>query len=142
MIAYQLGQLQNLMEMQYLNGYEKVEDKGEVYSTEEVRIGTWIDGKPLYRKVIKTSFTIEKGSTIYTDVLVPHNISKISQVTNAMMVKGGNRIFPYISANTGGVTCIAIVDSTNIIVRAYNDTWGTSEWYITLEYTKTTDQEV
>lgn len=25
--------------------------KGEVYSTEEIRIGTWIDGKPLYRKV-------------------------------------------------------------------------------------------
>lgn len=24
---------------------------GEVYSTEETRIGTWIDGKPLYRKV-------------------------------------------------------------------------------------------
>lgn len=25
---------------------------GEVYSTEEVRIGTWIDGKPLYRRVL------------------------------------------------------------------------------------------
>ena len=25
---------------------------GEGYSTEETRIGTWIDGKPLYRKVI------------------------------------------------------------------------------------------
>lgn len=24
----------------------------EVYSTEEKRIGTWIDGKPLYRKVV------------------------------------------------------------------------------------------
>lgn len=23
---------------------------GEVYSTEEIRIGTWIDGKPLYKK--------------------------------------------------------------------------------------------
>lgn len=25
----------------------------EIYSTEEVRIGTWIDGKPLYRRVYK-----------------------------------------------------------------------------------------
>ena len=25
---------------------------GEVYSTEETRIGTWIDGKPLYRKTL------------------------------------------------------------------------------------------
>ena len=38
-------------------GYEKVEDKGEIYSTEEQRIGTWIDGKPLYRKVGTIKFT-------------------------------------------------------------------------------------
>ena len=25
---------------------------GEVYSTEETRVGTWIDGKPLYRKTV------------------------------------------------------------------------------------------
>lgn len=29
-------------------------DQGEVYSTQETRIGTWIDGKPLYRKVLET----------------------------------------------------------------------------------------
>lgn len=29
--------------------------EGEKYSTEEQRIGTWIDGKPLYRKVIQTN---------------------------------------------------------------------------------------
>lgn len=28
---------------------------GEIYSTEETRIGTWIDGKPLYRMVVETS---------------------------------------------------------------------------------------
>lgn len=34
------------------DGWEEIEDKGEVYSTEEQRIGTWIDEKPLYRKTI------------------------------------------------------------------------------------------
>lgn len=30
-----------------------VSSAGEVYSTEETRIGTWIDGKPLYQKVFQ-----------------------------------------------------------------------------------------
>lgn len=35
---------------------------GEVYSTEETVIGTWIDGKPLYRKVV-TTVTGSVGNT-------------------------------------------------------------------------------
>lgn len=27
---------------------------GEIYSTEETRIGTWIDGKPIYRAVVQS----------------------------------------------------------------------------------------
>lgn len=32
------------------------ESAGEVYSTEETRIGTWIDGKPLYRRAFYKTF--------------------------------------------------------------------------------------
>ena len=42
----------------------------EIYSTEETRIGTWIDGKPLYRKAFiydATGYTANKDITIYTD---------------------------------------------------------------------------
>lgn len=50
-------------------GYEKVEDKGEVYSTEEQRIGTWIDGKPLYRKVVNAQFgTVVQGTETTVEV--------------------------------------------------------------------------
>lgn len=33
-------------------------DNGEVYSTVETKIGTWIDGKPLYRSVANTSVSL------------------------------------------------------------------------------------
>lgn len=42
-------------------------DCGDVYSTEEIKIGTWIDGKPLYRKVIEFTYPNSKnGTKIYT----------------------------------------------------------------------------
>ena len=41
---------------------------GEVYSTEETRIGTWIDGKPLYRKVFKQIVPITTQWTTIFDI--------------------------------------------------------------------------
>lgn len=38
----------------------------EVYSTEEQRIGTWIDGKPLYQKTILGTTNTSHGGTIPT----------------------------------------------------------------------------
>ena len=36
----------------------------EVYSTDEIEIGTWIDGKPIYQKVVRVtlSSTAKSGS--------------------------------------------------------------------------------
>ena len=53
------------------NGYEEFysEENREVYSTEEQRIGTWIDGKPLYRKAFAK-----------TDSFVTDNIFALSDL--------------------------------------------------------------
>lgn len=63
------------------NNYEKriktLEDN--VYSTNEVRIGTWTDGKPLYRKVV-TATTPSKGSDWI-------NIAKISNDINIKKIQ-------------------------------------------------------
>ena len=50
---------------------------GEVYSTEEIAIGTWIDGKTIYRKVISMDLpTVKSGQThsAVTVVASPCNI--------------------------------------------------------------------
>lgn len=58
------------------NNYEKriktLEDN--VYSTNEVRIGTWTDGKPLYRKVV-TATTPSKGSDWINIVKISNDIN-------------------------------------------------------------------
>lgn len=57
------------------DGFELVEDKGEVYSTEEVRIGTWIDGKPLYRKTIVNNTIVNGGKDV--ENITPLDIENI-----------------------------------------------------------------
>lgn len=37
----------------------------DIYSTQEVRIGTWIDGKPLYRKTYHAEITTKTGEFQY-----------------------------------------------------------------------------
>ena len=126
-------------------GYEKVEDKGEVYSTEEQRIGTWIDGKPIYRKVvtyIPTDIIGEKGKIV--DIFIKHNISNFKQLCNLKCVTSDGYVLPISIGSDKGTNIdfgsrIAYVNSQSICLKLINDTWGVRTWYITLEYTKTTD---
>lgn len=58
------------------DGYEEVEDKGEIYSTEEQVIGTWIDGRPLYRKTV--FYEAETSSqNLGVEIGVSHDISDV-----------------------------------------------------------------
>jgi microcystin-dependent protein len=107
------------------------------YSTKETRIGTWIDGKPIYRKVISILPDYIKKSDDYEDVTFPHNISNIGQLTRFDMIGSQNYILPGVSKN-GLWTVPVQVDSTNIILR-HTDSWGNITFYFILEYTKTID---
>lgn len=108
----------------------------DIYSTKEQAIGTWIDGKPLYRKTIVANFELQLATQV-TCYDVRHNISNIDKVVHAEMTDGIKHI-PNLSMN-GGTTTIDYVSSTMIEIRYINDSWSSRDWYITLEYTKTTD---
>ena len=135
-------ELQTLMEMQYLNGYEKVEDKGEVYSTEEVKIGTWIDGKPLYRKTIE----IDTSSSFANSTLTKHehkiaNIEKIIKATSTAKTSWGGGWFTDITLAINKFQIRA--DETYLYIKNDSGSDYKLEYLaVILEYTKTTDQEV
>lgn len=96
------------------------------YSTEEQVIGTWIDGKPLYRKVISHTIT---GSSQERE---PHNISNIDRVIsikNSLINQYG-----YFMANEPTIS--ANMDAFNIYITSE---WATGFTYFIIEYTKTTD---
>lgn len=123
----------------------------EIYSTEEVRIGTWIDGKPLYRKVIDYSNTIaiSNGNRV-----VLGSIADVENMINfsviALIQDHWDRL-PYasysghnISSNTAQNFYANYMINTNnvVLVTQCGSAVSTNNIYrciVTAEYTKTTD---
>lgn len=106
----------------------------ETYSTDETRIGTWIDGKPIYRKVI----TIPQ----FKDAIINVNTG----VTNAetVFIKSGtwerpdvpNKIYSLDNTFMGQYE---FNKQDGILNISTNNQYVTFSGYIVLEYTKTTD---
>lgn len=106
------------------------------YSTTEQIIGYWIDGKPLYRKVINFG-----NLPNATSKSVAHNISNLKRVIKmqgyAYSSQSGFDIpIPYTS---NGYLISLRCDDTYVVVTPMTDQTSFDECYITLEYTKTTD---
>ncbi len=103
------------------------------YSTEERVVGTWIDGKPLYQKVV-TGTTL--SSTGWASI--NHNISNM----DFGMIK---------SISIGGRTSGFAPDSNGAVAELSSSlvqVWANGSWYhnknivVVIIYTKTTDQAV
>lgn len=113
------------------------------YSTEEIVIGKWIDGKPLYQKVITFDNTI---SISYDDNTFIHNISNIDIifVKNAFVYSKNEKRFYSIpvtlyNSNTATDDLNIMVDREKInfyVKSGWNTAW---QKVIILNYTKTTD---
>ena len=107
--------------------------ENQIYSTDETVIGTWINGKPLYRKIIKTS--------------VKQGVQKIYDVSN-MNLDDIIRMNGSISQSEGSIVHIPYGTSSNDFAVVYYpkssnqieiNTSTAGIVNIILEYTKTTD---
>ena len=109
----------------------------DMYSTEELVIGTWIDGKPIYRRVFFNYFNDE-----YNNWYSIGNIANLKTVIKvAGMIKqknDGNFIdFPRCSTFDNTSSDLYVNGSTGEVnVRIGK---ATGELYLIVEYTKTTD---
>lgn len=105
---------------------EKV-DKNSAYSTEEIDTGKkWIDGKPIYRKVINISANnLRNWSHIpETDNLLIEKIIKVTAMGTADSYQDCVT-FPYVRRNQNGKFAFTTLD------------WNLIATVIILEYTKT-----
>lgn len=110
------------------------------YSTEEQAVGTWIDGKTIYRKVI-----IFGALPNATKKEVQHNISNISNFTKieGIAIRNDGTKFtqslPLVYKNTEMFYNTALaVDNTTIEIQTAGDR-SIFNGYVTLEYTKTVE---
>lgn len=131
----------NELNKSYGERFDKVEEnineleKREIYSTEEQVIGKWIDGKPLYRKVINCGSLPNN-----TQKIIQHNIENIDFIISclgyAMTSTGSGVALP----SYNGIININLYATTQQIgIITTGDRSSFVKSYVVLEYTKTTD---
>ena len=112
----------------------------DIYSTEEVRIGTWL-GKPLYRKVFKNLTDLPNNKTLTVRLgILARNIQVHKVEAFAIHKEQFNLIIPLPSY--GSYPMGFNISSTNDeIIAAFNTTNDRTNYTadVIIEYTKTTD---
>lgn len=123
---------------------------GEVYSTEETAIGTWIDGSTIYRKVIEVTIksNIENGTPDITSA--PHGIENFNQLIDLRCLANGQTIrysfngYTFLTnlynmssyANIKNGSIRAYLNGANICIDAGYQ-WKNKVITVIVEYTKT-----
>ena len=106
-------------------------NKANTYSTEEQVIGTWIDGKKIYRKVVTGIIT-----TANTKINLAHdNIINISG--KILGNNGGNNELIYYYDNTNYSYVYSQNYSTLMLLTVESNL--NKNYYAIIEYTKTTE---
>lgn len=105
------------------------------YSTDEIRIGTWLDGKPLYRKVI--NFGTLPNSNVKSVIHEIQNLKRIVKLegfAGSSITKGGITL-PHATSSPTAL----FASDTDVSVLTVDDKSAYTEAYIYITYTKTTD---
>lgn len=107
------------------------------YSTDEIRVGTWINSKPIYRKVIANEVDMTNGSEI--------SLSSVSNMDNLVSIQSkevkatDNFVFynNYYDSNTNKFNLFHYIANNSLYLYA----GGSAHYTVTIwiEYTKTTD---
>ena len=107
--------------------------KRDNYSTDEQVIGTWIDGKPLYRKVI-TGVT---PSDSMCAIILPNNFESIVNLRG--FIVGSDGYTNPIPMYWNDTFKIIIQILSGILYLNYGDAFKSQQYILIVEYTKTTD---
>ena len=125
-----------------------IKEVANTYSTNETVIGKWIDGRPIYRKVIDLG-ALPNESTFR----IPHNIDNLDRIISMRgMAKSPNQnlLLPFSygtgkdGVNSDGTVKVNTVpiniyeEQGNIVVYTLSDR-SNMTGYVILEYIKTTD---
>lgn len=122
---------------------------GTHYSTTEQVIGTWIDGKPLYQKTFSGTFGSTRDNAFYRGTAT-HNIASIDKVVDIKAsAYSGNMSDDYrgyypVGLVTGsdsgtGTSIGAWCNATKVQVMTNSSNYANQAFYVTIQYTKTTD---
>ena len=113
-------------------------DRNATYSTTETRIGTWIDGKPLYRKIY-TFPALKNNDTSELQIDSTYKIVNFDVIvkssTDSLLYK-----LPFVSSTSTNLIGVYLYIAENkISVRTFGNRTNYNDNYAIVEFTKTTD---
>lgn len=125
----------------------------DIYSTNEKKVGVWIDGKPIYQKIITGSFTSSNDNTPFEKQFASNvdNIDNVVKSTAIIRYNGNDGKKRVISVPRAHYVtneyCISMYyteagNNQNDIRIEFGSNYATGrpyEYYIFFRYTKTTD---
>lgn len=123
--------------------YEEFIKKDEnAYSTDERKVGTWIDGKPLYRKVIINNGPFVKGEQVFNNGIA--NVDKIINVYGMARRNDGKDqplTTTYFNSSVWNVSIFDVSNTKYSLMLGENqvELLQITQLEIIFEYTKTTD---
>ena len=116
---------------------DKIDDFS-IYSTTEKVVGTWINGKPIYRKVF--TFTTPSGNN---DYIISTNIANVGTVLSCTggITEANGVLTPIPDAIdfSGTIYATSFRITNGDIYYKGNSAYGSKPAFAILEYTKTTD---
>lgn len=108
------------------------------YYIEEVAVGKWVDGKPVYRAVIYYENVSTSG--VHT---IPNYVKNVDEITKfeSLFYQSTNKQYegPYYTGSTDFFRCVLRLQTNDFVIQRGSSTSATNKVKIILEYTKTTD---
>ena len=114
--------------------YETIKNTN-TYSEEEIKIGTWIDGKTIYRKVVKGTVEDKTGAFSEEGVISGKNIIDYYGEYQATGGDWANIGFQ----NNGGAYLYWDTSASELKWLVSNNYYAGGEYQLVVEYTKSTD---
>ena len=114
----------------------------DAYSTEEQVVGTWIDGKPIYRVTIPFVAESIPASTVHTtSISIPANLETAIRISGAVGIDASTELHREINDGCFQMWCNTIPNKFQAF-SGWSGSTRTYSGYIICEYTKTTDTAI
>lgn len=108
--------------------------KNQTFSEEEMLVGTWVDGKPIYRKV----FYIDGIKAKKDQMILENAIPNLDAIIDYHGI-GCNSVGWVNFSWNDGIVYLYFTANGDIKSHDVHDSWINVPFYIIVEYTKTTD---
>lgn len=108
----------------------------DIYSTDEIVVGRWIDGKPIYRKVVSTNTSTTANQWVFITEIISNNINNFIKVEGICNINTSSVPLPYGEVNS---QINIVATDGKVRCNVTNATYLNKPCIIIVEYTKTTD---